>query len=205
MEIKTIESKFLKNMFRQNTYVFSNKNEAVIVDAGAELEDVVEAAQGKKVLAVLITHIHFDHVWNLEKYVEHFDCDVYVVENQEKRFVDFMLNGGYMLRQNFVYNIPKNNIKYYAEKLKLGGFEIDVFNTPGHTEDSVCLLVEGNLFSGDTLFEDCVGRTDLTDGSAKNLVLSLQKIKDIKFERLYPGHYESASNDKAISTIMFYI
>ena len=84
-KITTIKSKFLRNIFDQNTYVLTKGNEVVIVDAGAELEDVISEVQNKKVLAVFLTHIHFDHVWNLEKYVEKFDCDVYVVEGCRKK------------------------------------------------------------------------------------------------------------------------
>lgn len=205
MEIKTIKSKFLRNMFDQNTYVLINKNDAVIIDAGAELDDVVQAVGNKKVQAILLTHIHFDHVWNLEEYVVRFDAPVFVVQGQEKRFDDSALNASMILRQDMRFNIDQTKIKYYAEKLKLGSFDFDVIFSPGHSDDSVCLLVDGQLFSGDTLFDGGVGRTDLPDGSEKKLLESLEKIKQLKFERAYPGHYDSASQDKILTTIMFYI
>lgn len=205
MEIKTIKSKFLRNMFDQNTYVLINKNDAVIVDAGAEVDDVVQAIGNKKVQAILLTHIHFDHVWNLEEYVARFDAPVFVVQGQEKRFEDSAFNASMILRQEMKFQIDSKKIKYYAEKLKLGSFDFDVIFSPGHSEDSVCLLCDGNLFSGDTIFDGGVGRTDLADGSEKKLLESLEKIKNLKFERAYPGHYGNASQDKILSTIMFYI
>ncbi len=54
--VKSIKSKFLKNIFDQNTYVCLGEKEAVVIDAGAEVEDVVKAANGKKIVAVLMTH-----------------------------------------------------------------------------------------------------------------------------------------------------
>ena len=106
-EIKTIKSKFMRNPFDQNTYVLINKNEAVIVDASAELEDVKEVLGKRKVLAILITHAHFDHTWHLEKYVQEFGCDVYVCEGEEKRFLDNKLNASFIVRQNII------QIKFY--------------------------------------------------------------------------------------------
>ena len=70
MEVVTIKSKFLRNLFDQNTYVLKNENEAIIIDAGADVDDVEREVQGLNVLAILITHIHFDHVWNLEEYIK---------------------------------------------------------------------------------------------------------------------------------------
>ncbi len=204
-EIKTLTSRFLKNIFDQKTYVLSNKKEAVIVDAGAELEDVIEETKGKNVLAILLTHAHFDHTWNLQKYIEHFDVDVYVCAGEEKRFENVNLNASFMVRENIVQNIPKNNIKYYSEKLKIGSFDFDIIFTPGHTSDGVCILWQKNLFSGDTVFADGVGRTDLADSNPFELVNSLKKIEQLDFEMCYPGHYEPAKKSKIIDNIYFYI
>ena len=78
MEVICLKSKFLRNIFDQNTYVIKSGNSAIIVDAGAEIEDVKNALTGLKVKAILMTHLHFDHFWNLENYLHEFDCDVYV-------------------------------------------------------------------------------------------------------------------------------
>ncbi len=205
-EIKTIKSKFMKNIFDQNTYILSNdKNEAVIVDASAELEDVLSEIEGKKVLAILITHAHFDHTWNLSEYLEQFNCDVYVVEGAEERFESIRLNASFMVRKSITQNISKKLIKYYAKKLKIGDFEFEITFTPGHTSDGVCILWKDNLFTGDTIFADGVGRTDLDDSNPFELKNSLEKIKSINYTVAYPGHYESAIKHKIDNVIDYYL
>jgi glyoxylase-like metal-dependent hydrolase (beta-lactamase superfamily II) len=69
----------------------------------------------------------------------------------------------------------------------------------------VCLLVENNLFTGDTIFSDCIGRIDLKDSSRDDMISSLEKIREINFETAYPGHYENATKQQIIKTIGFYI
>ena len=69
MEIVCLKSKFLHNLFDQNTYVVKCGDEALLVDAGAEVEDVKQVVESRKVVGILITHIHFDHIWNLKKYI----------------------------------------------------------------------------------------------------------------------------------------
>ena len=205
MDVQVVKSKFLRNMFDQNTYVLLSKKSAIIIDAGAELEDVKEVVGNRKVLAVLLTHLHFDHFWNIDQYLNEWHCDVYCVEGEEERFVRNDLNGSFIIRQNIVKNIDNNLIKNYAEKLKIGEFNFDVIFTPGHTSDGVCLLLEDKLFTGDTVFVDAIGRTDLADSNPFEMKDSLLKIRDINFSVAYPGHYESATKEQIIKAINYYL
>ena len=205
MEIKTIKSKFMNNIFDQNTYVLTEKNQSIIIDAGAEVEDVKQAVGKSQVLAVLLTHAHFDHIWNLQEYVNVFDCDVFVCENEDVRFHDARLNASFIVRLDMCQNIDAKKVKYYAEKLKLGKFEIVVTRTMGHTSDSVCLLVGDSLFTGDTIFADGIGRTDLIDSNPFEMQKSLKTIAETNFAVAYPGHYQSATKDQILKTIKYYI
>lgn len=76
------------------------------------------------------------------------------------------------------------------QEIDLGGLKLVVLHTPGHTSGSVCFLLEPEmlLFSGDTLFVDGFGRTDLPSGNAKKLVESLKKLQKMPFKALFPGH-----------------
>ena len=204
-EIKTIKSKFLRNIFDQNTYIVESKKHVVLIDAGAEVEDIKQAIENKKVLAVLLTHLHFDHIWNIEKYVAEWGCDVYVVGGEEVRFENVDLNASYIVRNSITKNVDKKFIKYYAEKLKIKEFEFDIVSTPGHTSDGVCILWNDNLFTGDTVFADGIGRTDLKDSNPFEMKSSLEKILKLDFKMAYPGHYEPADKDKITKTIHYYI
>lgn len=205
VEIVRLKSKYMCGIMEQNTYVLTKGKFALIIDAGAELEDVKMVVGKRKVLAVLMTHLHFDHFWNLDQYLEEFDTSVYVVEGYENKFEDSELNGSVLVRQKIERNISKKRIKYYAKNIKLESFDIEVINTPGHTEDCVCLLIENKLFTGDTIFADCIGRIDLKDSSKEQMIESLEKLKTIDFSTALPGHYESVTKEQIIKTIGFYL
>lgn len=205
MEIICLKSKFLRNIFDQNTYILKNDNEAVIIDAGAEIEDVENALGDIIPKAVLMTHLHFDHFWNLEKYIEKFNCDVYILGGADNKFEEPELNCSTAMRLQKTQNIDKNNIKYYQNVLNIGNFCINVYFTPGHSSDCVCLLIGDNLFCGDTLFFNGVGRTDLIDSDKNKLTESLMLIKNLEFKTAYSGHYQSFSKETALDVISFYI
>ena len=205
MEIKTIKSRFMHGVFDQNTYVLMNKKQALIIDAGADLEDVKNVIGNRDVLAILMTHLHFDHFWYLEEYLNEFGAPVYIQEGFENKFLDSELNGSVLVRKNITKNIENSQIKYYENKLKIGSFECNVISTPGHTEDSVCLLIDDNLFTGDTIFSDAIGRTDLKDSDDVSMKESLKTIHEIDYITAYPGHYESASKNQINKTISFYL
>jgi glyoxylase-like metal-dependent hydrolase (beta-lactamase superfamily II) len=205
VEIVRLKSKYMHGVMEQNTYVLLNGKFALIIDAGAEIEEVKEVIGKRKVVGVMLTHLHFDHFWYVEKYVEEFDTEAYVVEGYENKFSDAVLNGSYLIRKPIEKNVSKKRIKYYAKNLKLENFEVEVINSPGHAEDCVCLLIEKNLFTGDTIFSDCIGRIDLKDSSKDQMIESLENIKEIDFETAFPGHYESATKQEILKTISFYI
>ena len=205
VKIDVIKSKYMRGVMEQNTYILSNEKFAVIIDAGADTQDVKDVIKNKKVLGVFMTHLHFDHFWNLDEYLEEFDTSVFIQEGFENKFEDSVLNGSVLVRQDIRKNISKKRIKYYAKNLKLENFEFEVFSTPGHSADSVCILFEDKLFTGDTIFSDCIGRIDLKDSSKEKMIESLEKIKEIDFSVAYPGHYESATKQEIIKAIGFYL
>ncbi len=205
VEIKVIKSRFMRGIFEQNTYVLMDKKTAVIIDAGADLEDVKNVIGERKVLGVLMTHLHFDHFWYLEEYLQAFDTYVFVQEGFETKFEDAELNGSVLIRRDISKNISKKRIKYYAKNLLLEKFNFEIFSTPGHSADSVCILFEDNLFTGDTIFSDCIGRTDLKDSSEQEMLESLNKIASIDFQTAYPGHYDEATKNQILKTIGFYL
>ena len=205
MEISCLNSKYMRGVMEQNTYVLTKGKFAIIIDAGAELEDVKNVVRNKKVLGVYMTHLHFDHFWNLDHYLEEFDTFVYIQEGFDNKFKDPVLNGSVLIRQTIEKNISKKRIKYYAKNLKLESFDIEIISTPGHSADCVCILVQNNLFTGDTIFSDCIGRIDLKDSDKDQMVESLEKIKTIEFKEAFPGHYESATKEQIERTISFYL
>ena len=133
---------------------------------------------------VINTHGHFDHVggdgffFDAKIAIHEADADVVEKGDQELSFADF-----------FDGNMKPHKVeRRLKDGDEIGGLK--VIHTPGHSPGSICLYDEKNriLFSGDTVFSDGVGRTDLPGGDEAELKKSIEKIKSLKIEKLLPGH-----------------
>lgn len=204
-KVTLIKSKFLRNLFDQNTYVLSNGKQAIIIDAGAELEEIKQVIKKQKVLAIFMTHLHFDHFWNLDKYLQEFGCSVYVADGFAWKFDNAKYNGSSIIKREFKKEIPQNSIKFYTKNIKIADFDFEIIETPGHSADSVCILFKDYLFTGDTVFADSVGRVDLIDSDKNAMIQSLSKIRQLKYSTAFPGHYETAEKSVIDRTIDLYI
>ncbi len=137
----------------------------------------------------------------MEKFVKSFDCPVYIKHGEEERLTDAEKNVSYMIKKEIKINIPKSKIKYFEPQLNIGEFEFEIFETPGHSADSVCIKLEENLFTGDTVFFDNIGRFDFADGSVFDMKKSLEKILKLEYKTAYPGHFEKTTKNEIDSTI----
>ena len=115
MVVSQIKSKFFQSSFDQNTYVVEHKGEYVLIDAGAEVEDIEKVLGKKSLSAIFVTHLHFDHIYNIDKIMQRFDCPVYVVSGKEEKFFDARKNVSVLVRQNMTFDIDKSKIKYYED------------------------------------------------------------------------------------------
>ena len=162
-----------------NCYVVScaSTKEAVIIDPGLPAEKIVEQATGLKVKFILATHCHPGHVGGKD--------DVKAVTGGETAL--HSADAKQFLRSADRYLID-------GDELEFGEFKVSVIHTPGHTPGSQCLLVNGRLISGDTLFLDGCGRTDLPGSDPEEMYRTLtHRLSDISDDtRLFPGHLYSA-------------
>ena len=134
---------------------------------------------------IIITHCHFDHIGAVDALVNSYHCPVYACKDDE----DILVEGKIALHENNGLFV-RNKINWLtSENLKIGKFDIRVIFTPGHTSGSVMFVIDDVLFSGDTLFLESVGRTDLYSGSYSQLKQSLKILNDLSLDMVvYPGH-----------------
>lgn len=135
---------------------------------------------------VLLTHGHFDHVGGCSS-ASHAGAKICCAEAEQ----NLLFGYGSLCSQ---YGVSLNGVKIYrtfygGEKFELCGMNFTVVSTPGHTEGSVCYIVQDKIFSGDTLFLESVGRSDLPTGSANKLIQSVKKIFKLNGDyTVYCGH-----------------
>lgn len=165
------------------TYIVAdeNTNEAIIIDPSwdlVELELVIKK-NNLKIKYIVNTHHHFDHTLGNEMMAESTKAPIIQHESSE-------LSCDILVKD--------------ADFIEFGNSKLKVLHTPGHSHDSICLIGDGKIFSGDTLFVGNCGRVDLPGGSAKDLYHSLF---DVLYSLdddliLYPGHNYGSSE---VSTI----
>jgi len=172
-------------MLETNCYVVTDEEtrKCAIIDPGAESNTILDYVESNGLApeAIFLTHGHFDHCTALEAVADTTGAPAYIHAGDinASKLRRHRNPGGY------------GNLIRYAEGdvFNIGGLEFAVLETPGHSPGSVTLKCETALFTGDTLFRDSCGRTDLEGGDAKELTKSLKRLAglDGDFE-VYPGH-----------------
>ncbi len=181
-------------MLGANCYILTNgeKGEALVIDPGGDeklLSDIIKEDNARPV-AILLTHGHFDHFGGAEKLRDEFGIKVYVSEDDKELMKNPKMNASLSFAGS-VSLTPDETFKD-GDILPFFGGKLKVIATPGHTKGSVCFYAESEhmLFSGDTLFFEGVGRTDLPTGSVDELRHSLfDKLLKLPDEtKVFTGH-----------------
>ncbi len=143
---------------------------------------------------ILLTHGHYDHIMGVKATKEAFGGKV-VIHEQDNAYLGNGMLSLAALRGYKSEDYPEADITVNDETvLTFGNEEIRVIHTPGHTPGSVCYEIGEILFTGDTLFKNCVGRADLPGGNAKTLIKSLLKLKGLNSDYIvYPGHEDETT------------
>ena len=155
------------------TYILEDEDSdtAIVLDPSWDLEEIQKVIEKNnlKVKYIVNTHHHFDHTVGNE----------YMTKITSAKII-----------QHSASTLKNDMTVSDGDKIKFGNSELTVFHTPGHSKDSMCLVGDGKIFSGDTLFVGNCGRVDLPGGSAKELYHSLFDILHKMDEKLvlYPGH-----------------
>ena len=160
MDIKRIVTGYLD----ENCYLIIKEGNCLVVDPGDDYNKIKEQIGENKVLGVLITHSHFDHIGALRNFLTKRSIKIFKRSNLEEN-----------------------------KDYKIGDFTFKAIYTPGHSKDSVSFYFEEDkaMLVGDFIFKESVGRTDLPGGSDLELKESLKKLVEYPEDiTLYPGHNE---------------
>ena len=184
MEIKRIVN--ADKFYNSNTYIVKSGNECIVIDP-VDAEKIAINTQGLDIVGVLVTHGHFDHCYGAKAmqslgypiYMSPLDACKGMTDLAKEFASDF---------ETFDIDVPISEGEY-----KIGHFEVKVLNTSGHSKGSVVYIIDGVMFTGDTLFRGAYGRYDLFGGSFSELRQSLRKLFTLEDMTIYPGHNESSS------------
>lgn len=169
MEIK----KIVTGALDENCYVLIKDNNCLVIDPGADYIKIREEIGDNKVLGVLITHSHFDHIGALRNFLTKRSIKIFKRSNLDEK------------------------------EYSVGDFKFKAIHTPGHSKDSVTFYFEEDnaMFVGDFIFEGSIGRVDLPGGSNSEMIESLKKFLDTDVDyNIYPGHGETTTLNKEKAT-----
>lgn len=181
----------INGLLRVNTYFLINDNsQAVVIDCGENYKKVkqFEKDYNVKIEAVLLTHAHFDHSGCARKLQED-GAKIYIGKKDALKLTN---DGNLGSRFGRSFEALKPDFELVdGQKINVCSFDFTVIETPGHTDGSICYVLDDMIFSGDTLFFECIGRSDFPTGDKDQLISSVKKLFNLKGEyNVYPGHQE---------------
>lgn len=195
--------KIVQEKMSQNSYLVVNDEDAILIDAGVYVSAIEENLKmfdtKPKLRAVLLTHCHFDHIKELDNILAKYDCPAYIFKAGKTMLYDEKQNLSIM--ENPFKIKTKKNIKTFVDgqDLNFGSINVICYNTPGHSVDSSCFVINDNMFTGDTVFKVEVGRCDLYSGDENKQRISLERIKNTLaqgIEHFYAGHGANFTNEE---------
>lgn len=194
--MNSLVHKFTVGKWKENCYILCFGKQGIIIDPGDEANAISEFITKNfiKPVAIINTHAHYDHVGAVSELKDIFNIPFYL-HSKDKRLLNHASMYRAFVGENVKFKVPE--IDYFLEEfetLELGGINLKVFHTPGHTEGSVCFLHENKLFTGDYLLNTKLGRTDLPGANKKKFQESIKFLLTFPPDTLiYPGHGEITS------------
>lgn len=184
---------YLGPLFTNGYLLWDDLDNAVFVDPGEESAEVLKFLDERRLrlLWVFLTHGHPDHIGGVEALRKRVLYGVAIHEADIPMFMEPTLGLSPFFGSK--HPSPPEKLLQDGDRIAVGHLSFVVIHTPGHTPGSVCFLVEGEgkqlLLSGDTLFAQSVGRTDLPGGDGAKLLSSLRRLAELPDDLLVlPGH-----------------
>ena len=186
-----------------NTYiVIDEDNNCVVIDPSSTKDGVKNYIVREKLnlKAILLTHGHVDHFKGAKNLIDEFNSPVYIASEDAEFLTSPYCNCSMFMGEDITLDVTPE-ILFEGDKLSFLNDELEVIYTPYHTSGSVCFYskVNNGLFTGDSLFKGCVGRSDLPGSKPRQITKSLGKLFVLPEEtKVYPGHgpFTTIKNEK---------
>ena len=186
---------FKDNIYEENAYLIKDKD-VTVIDPGFNFEIINNYLKENELALnkILLTHGHIDHIGEVDLFVKEYkDVKVYISEADKSALYDGDLNASSCMNERKTLKNIDNNLTLVHDKENIDGFIF--YLTPGHTKGSGVYLYKGYLFTGDTLFKNSIGRTDLEGGRESDMYRSLLFLTKSFSKKtiILPGHYQKSS------------
>ena len=182
-------------VFDSNSYILYQGDKGVLIDAGVSTEDIVKKIDELSISLqyIILTHGHIDHIYNAFEVKEKTGALIVAHKDEVLLLKDPIANCSYFLGDKEKVVMPDILVED-NDTLDILEDDIKIIHTPGHTAGGISIKCRDVLFSGDTLFKDAVGRTDLETGNMEDLYSSIEKLYKLDDKTIvYPGHGESTT------------
>ncbi|MEM4658482.1 MAG: MBL fold metallo-hydrolase [Candidatus Methanosuratincola sp.] len=187
--------------FYTNCYIVGDEEslEAILIDPGAQVGEALELIESLKLRVdrIINTHAHIDHVCGVERAKRALGAKFYL-HRDELPVLEDIPNAVWRFPEFRGTVVPEvDGFLEEGDEVTVGRYTARVLHVPGHTPGSICLVFDGHVFDGDTLFAGSIGRTDLTGGSSMEELVGSIKTKLLTL----PGHYRVYSGHGPVTTI----
>lgn len=176
--------------WKAECYALTNEAGTIVLDPGAEPQRILRWLGDKKVVGIILTHCHSDHIGAVNELVEAYGCWVACGARDVDGVADVHRSG--FDEEGIDYTVDHvDRALEEGDVVTWGGDSLTVLNTPGHTPGSICLLCEDHkvMFSGDVLFQGAIGSTAFVLGNDADMVRSCARLTELDPAlRVYPGH-----------------
>lgn len=197
--------RFINSRFTSNTYIIAHPehDDVWVVDPG-DTDNVFEwmnVHSKASITGILLTHAHFDHIYGMNEILSQYpQCVVYIANDYGREALhNPKTNGSKYTEEGPIVISDNARIEYYKDMMLLwDDVEMQTTNTPGHSDDSQCLIVDGMMFTGDTLIKDVRTVTKLKGGSVEKLNVTVGLLEQLKGRGLIvmPGHGDAFELDE---------
>ncbi|WP_455544559.1 MBL fold metallo-hydrolase [Intestinibacter sp.] len=187
-----IIEKVVDRFMGENTYILGDEKtkKCAVIDPGASIIDIFNIIKqhGLTVEYIILTHGHGDHICRVPEIKSQTDALVVAHVKEDEVLNDRVKNLSGQLPGPLV-ELEADRYVEEGDIIKLGDLKLKIIHTPGHTKGGMCIKVDENIFTGDTLFAGGIGRTDFYGGDYKQIMKSLKKLAKYDDNAvIYPGH-----------------